>query len=307
MTGGAVKKSYKFLASTELAVVLFLIVSLVAIPGTFLENREVVYKNPFFLVLLALLGLNLVLCTVRRIRTISRPVLILHGGVLLTLVGCILTSFGFVGTVNIYEDTSIDQVYRWDLQRDVPLGMELNVRRVNREYYPVPVKVGVLRGQEKVSLHTLRTGESFTLGEFEVLADDFDVAAQVLRLTVMQAGRVVGTCDTAGAAHLPPEFPYRFKLVAFRDPVLKRLWVDILLSAEGAEAKGVAEVNHPFTWRGLHFYNTQVARDEQGRTYAGIQVVKDPGRPLVFAGFAVMCIGVVLCFIRRFSRKNLWN
>jgi hypothetical protein len=307
MTSGAVAKSIRFLGSTELAVGLFLVVCLAAIPGTFLENREVIYKSPLFVALLALLGVNLALCTVRRVRSIPKPVLVLHAGVLLTLAGCILTAFGFVATINMYEGTSTDQAFRWDLQQDVPIGVELTVRGVHREYYPVPVKVGVLRGSEKLSLHTLRTGESFMVDGYSVRAEELLLPLEVLRLTVWRDGEKIGSCDTEGAGDLPAWFPYQFRLNKYMNPVLRRMWVDVLLSDREGKAEGVAEVNHPFTWRGLHFYNTQIARDDQGRTYAGIQIVKDPGRPLVFAGFAVTCVGALLCFARRFSKKSIWN
>lgn len=304
MVSDILKKGYGFLASTGLAVALFLIICLAAIPGTFLENREVVYRNPLFLALLVMLGINLVLCTVRRFRSVSKPVLVLHCGVLITLAGCIMTSFGFVATINMYEGTTTSQAFRWDLDRDVPLGMDLTLRKINREFYPIPVKVGVLRGAEKVALHTLKTGEGFSLDGYTVKADELKFPGETLQLSVFRNGAPVGSCDTAGASALPAGFPYEFKLVAFMNPVLKRLWVDLALSRQGSAVQGTAEVNSPFTWEGLYFYNTQVARDDAGRPYAGIQIVRDPGRPYVFVGFAVTCIGAVLCFARRFFRKR---
>ena len=304
MVSEALKKAYKFLASTELAVALFLIICIAAIPGTFLEKREVIYHNPFFLALLVMLGVNLVLCTVYRFRSISKPVLVLHCGVLITLAGCVMTALGFVATVNMYEGTMTDQAYRWDLDRDVPLGVELTVRKINREFYPIPVKVGVLRGTEKVGLHTLKTGESFSFDGYTVKAGELEFPGETLKLSIFRDGVQLGTSDTAGASALPPGFPYQFKLVAFMNPVLKRLWVDIALARQALAIEGTAEVNSPFSWEGLYFYNTQVARDDTGRPYAGIQVVRDPGRPYVFAGFAVTCIGATLCFARRFFRKK---
>jgi len=99
--------------------------------------------------LLGLFGVNLVLCTVVRFKRLSAPVLVLHGGVLLTLAGCILTALGYVATVNIYEGSTVDQVFRWDLNRDVPLGAELKIRKINKLFYPIPVQVGVLKWRKK--------------------------------------------------------------------------------------------------------------------------------------------------------------
>ncbi|ABB30805.1 ResB-like family cytochrome c [Geobacter metallireducens GS-15] len=298
------KRTVRFLASTELAVILFLATALLAIPGTFTDSRAL-YVHPVFLCLLGGLALNLVLCTVRRFRSISVPVLILHLGVLVVCGGVMARAFGYVATVNIYEGTTVDTVYRWDLKRDVPLGAALTIKRINREYYPIPVKVGVLRGTVKDSLHTLKTGDSFAAGPYRVTADSLQFPAEVLKLSVFQDGRLIGTCDTGGLRALPANFPYDFKLVAFQNPVMKRLWVDLALTRDSAPAvSGTAAVNDPFIWNGLYFYNTQVDVDKVGTPFAGIQVVRDPGRPCVFAGFAIMGFGSILSCARRLRKEQ---
>ena len=303
MLSSILTKIHRFLASTELAVVLFITISLLAIPGTLLENRDVIFKNPLFTGLLVLLSLNLVLCTIRRFKSLPKSVLVLHLGVIITLAGCVVTSFGYIATVNIYEGMAVNQAYRWDLQREEPLGIDLGVSRIHRDYHPIPVKVGVLRGEEKVSLHTLKTGETFPLEGYVVRVDKLDLPTEVLKLTVLREGTVIGSADSDGGTLLPPEFPYRFKLVAFMNPVLKRLWVDLRITGQGESVEGVAEVNHPFKWNGLYFYHTQVDADAAGNPYAGIQIVNDPGRPLVFAGFLVTSIGGVMAY----GRRRLWS
>lgn len=296
----AVQKSWRFLASTELAIALFGTICLFAIPGTFGEDRSM-YSTPFFKALLVLLCLNLLLCTVRRWKSLSAPVMILHAGVILTLAGCLLTSFGYVATVNVYEGSTVNKVYRWDLHADAPLGMDLAVKRVHREYFPIPVKVGVLKNNEKNALFTLKTGEGFNLGDYRVVADSLEFPAENLKLSVFQQGRPVGSADTAGASNLPPGFPYAFRLVAFKNPSLKRMWVDLELSMDSRMiAEGISQVNSPFTWEGLCFYHVKTDHDANGMPYAGIQIVKDPGRPLVYLGFAVVGAGAVLSSLRRF-------
>jgi len=291
-------------ASTECAVILFLAIAAVAIPGTFMEDRSIYASTPF-LVLLATFGLNLLLCTIKRRRTISRPVLILHTGVLLTLAGCIATSFGYVATVNIYEGTSVNKFYRWDKKTDVDLGFDLLVKKINSEYYPIPIKVGVLKGLQKENLFVLKTGESFEFNGYRIAADALDPVTEQLTLTVYEQNRKIGSYNTSGLSDLPTGFPYTFALVAFQNPRLKRLWVDLDINRNsGNIASGTSEVNGPFQWGGLYFYNTQIGKDPEGAPYAGIQIVRDPGRPVVFAGFAVMGLGAVLSFKRRFSRKS---
>lgn len=298
------KKVVAYLASTELAVILFLAISLLAIPGTFSTERTV-YSSPLFLSLLGLFGLNLALCSVRRYKSVSRPVLILHVGVLLTLFGCILTSFGFVATVNVYEGTSVDRVYRWDQKRDAPLGVGLAVRKINREFYPMPVKIGVLKGKEKAGLYTLKTGESFRLAGYRVRVGELEYPSENITFSVYENDHLIGSASSSGASHLPADFPYGFKLVAFKTPILKRIWVDLMLTRNSRKiAEGISEVNNPFRWGGLYFYNTAVNTDRSGGQYAGIQIVRDPGRPFVFAGFAVVGLGAILSLAGRIFQKK---
>lgn len=294
------KRIVKFFASTELAVALFLLISIIAIPGTFSENRTI-YSSPLFLFLLGLFGANLILCTQRRLKSISRPVLVLHGGVIITLAGCILASFGYVETVNLYEGTSVDHVYRWDIGIDVPLGADMELKKINWEFYPMPVKIGVLKGQKKEKLFELKTGQSFSVNDYLVTVGPVEYNSENLKLSVSEKGKHIGSFNTlSGSTDLPADFPYSFMLVAFKSPKLKRQWVDLLIKdASGAVTSGTSEVNGPFQWGGLYFFNTQVDKDPNGVPYAGIQIVHDPGRWLVFSGMVIVAIGSVLATLRR--------
>jgi hypothetical protein len=293
-------KVVKYFASTELAVTLLLVISLVAIPGTFSENRTI-YSSPLFLLLLGLFGINLILCTLRRFKTISRPVLVLHGGIIVTLVGCILATFGFVATVNLYEGTMADHVYRWDLKKDAPLGVDMLLKKINWEFYPMPVKIGVLRGQKKEKLFELKTGQSFDFNGYRIDVGPVEYNSENLKLSVFKENRMLGTFNTlSGSSDLPSDFPYSFKLVAFKTPRLKRQWVDLVLTdTAGVVSEGTAEVNGPFKWKGLYFFNTQIDEDKDGVQFAGIQIVQDPGRWLVFLGMTIVAIGAFMATFRR--------
>jgi hypothetical protein len=157
-----------------------------------------------------------------------------------------------------------------------------------------------LRGEDKIGLFLLKTGESFTVGDYQVRVDSIDLVAETLHLTVFHGGNAIGTASTSGEAALPGGFPYAFKLVAFKNPVLRRTWVDLkLLRDSTVLAQGSTEINSPFQWGGLYFYNTLIDRTPKGEPFAGIQIVRDPGRPLVFAGFVLAGIGALALFIRR--------
>ena len=292
---------YRYLCSTELAIALFLAICILAIPGTFSETRKI-YSSPLFVTLLGLLGFSTLACTLKRIKGLPLSVLLIHGGVILILAGAVVSSFGFVSTVNIYEGTGVNEAYRWDKNADTPLGFELKVKKIYTEYYPVPVKVGVLKGGEKFALFTLNTGESFNLGVYTVRIVSLDSVQKKLNLSISRQGHLIGSADTSGWRELPADFPYDFRLVAYKNHSLKRMWVDLQLSRDSRTiAEGSSEVNRPFQWGGLDFFHVQTERDQSGRSYAGIQIVKDPGRPIVFSGFVIVGLGVLLFLLKGYT------
>ncbi|HWR57262.1 MAG TPA: hypothetical protein VN328_00115 [Thermodesulfovibrionales bacterium] len=287
-----------------MAAALFTVLCVVMVPMTFLKDRSV-YVTALLNTVLGLIGLNLLLCTAQRIRVLSKAVLVIHGGTILTLAGAVISSFGFVATVNVYEGTAADMAYRWDIKEDIPLGVALTVRKINMEFYPVPLKVGVLRGKEKFGLFMLKTGESFSLERFTVRADSLDFPSENLRLSVLDGGQLIGYADTGGANNLPSDFPYDFRLVAYKNPSHKKVWVELMLS-RGSEviAEGTSEANSPFRWGGFSFHNTEVRADRYGLPFAGIQINNDPGRPYVFFGFAVIGIGCTMYFMKRMAKSR---
>ena len=104
---------------------------------------------------------------------------------------------------------------------------------------------------------------------------------------------------------LPADFPYSFKLVAYKDAVIKKFWIDMELLENGRKiASGVTEVNRPFNWNGIDFFNTQISVDGAKRPYAGLQIVRDPGKYVVYAGMIILSAGAVAAWYRRFFRSR---
>jgi len=224
-----------------------------------------------------------------------------------TLAGVLISTLGYISTINIYESSSTDIAFRWNVEKDVPLGFNLAVNGIHRSYYPINLKVGVLKEDKKHDLFIIKTGESFELGNYRVTADSLELTSNDLTLQVYgPEGRRIGTYNTGGGNSLPEDFPYAFKLVAFQDPMLKRVWTDIsILQDNKVIANGVAEVNHPFIWNGLRFYNTSTGIDPAGRSYAGIQIVRDPGILYVYAGFFIICLAALFDLKKLFRKKRL--
>jgi len=293
----------EWLSSTRLSIYLFGLLAVVAMPGTLLKSQREYYSHPLFTILLITFALHLTLCTAKRWRSLSRSTLVVHLGVLITMAGAVLTGTGYVATVNIYEGESSKTVYRWDLKKDFPFGQEIRVKKINIDLQPVPVKIGVMKYAEKHSLQTLKTGETFLLDSYSIKAEKFDPFKETVTLSVMKGSEPLGTADTDGTSSLPTGFPFSFKLVAFRKSAIKRFWVDLELRENGhLTANGTTEINVPFHWNGLDFFNTEINADADKRPYAGIQIVRDPGKYLVYTGMIILSVGTIAAWYRRLKR-----
>ena len=302
------------LTSKKFTLFLLGTLALVLIPAT-------VSKLPLFItagrLLLVVLAINLSLCTVKHWRRLSGSVILIHTGVLIILIGSLISRAGFVATINIYEGDTSATAFRWDQQEDIPLGFTLTVKKINRDYYPVPVRVGVLIDGKPSKLYELKTGESFEHGGFLIEALTFDPRGPrqakaepnapqggieqnpTLHLAITGADGV-RSVQTATKEIPTNQSGMTLQLVAFQTPVVKRSWVDLALtSATVPPVSGQVEVNRPLKWQGLRFYHTATSTDTYGQAYAGIQIVNDQGIPLVYFGFILICLGNGILLLRK--------
>ena len=289
------------LASLEAALAILLLLGLAAIPGTFLENRYGYYGSSAFLLLLVLLCISLLVCTFRRWRRLAAGVLVVHLGMLVILGGFVVReAAGIVATINLYPGDTASRFYLPARDREVELGFSLRVQQVLTEYYPVSLKIGVLKGAAKQGLYTVKTGDMFLVQGYRIVAERFNRQGPSVQLTVYAGETRLGTVDTAGNTTLPADFPLKFKLVAYQDPQIRRSALELQTARSNEPPlNGHVEVNHPLSRYGVDFYYVQHAVDRQGREYVGIQIVRDPGRPVVFFGMALAAAGAVMVAFRR--------
>jgi hypothetical protein len=290
---------YKLLASKELTIGLLSVICLMLAVTTFTEENNVLIWNVIRIVLTTMV-INLTLCTIKRIKVLSKSVLFIHIGVILTFIGGGISTYGFVATVNIYEGTVAEKVYRWDVEKDISLGVDLMVNQLHEEYYPVPVKVGVLKGQDKYGLYELKTGGSFNIENYHIRVDSIELPLQNLKLSIFEEGDHIGDANTMGNTELPADFPFEFKLVAYMSPVIKKTWVDLkLIKDSEIVAEGKTGVNSPLKWSGMNFYHTATNWDKSGNPFIGIQITKDPGIVYVYTGFVMVFLGCTYYLLRR--------
>jgi hypothetical protein len=67
-----------------------------------------------------------------------------------------------------------------------------------------------------------------------------------------------------------------------------------LLEGGSVAGRRVVEVNRPFAFKGYTFYQSGYNPDDL--SYTALQVVKDPGVPIVYAGFLLMIAGLFIVF-----------
>ncbi len=155
------------LSSTGTAIVLLVLIAAAAAVGTLLPEdaaQAYVYGRAWFHVVLGVLGLNLLVCMVwrRRIGMVRFWSLLTHGGILLILVGAMVTLISAErGVIVIHEGQTVDSFsLRGDRKADpVPLGFAVRLVDFRIERYPAVSYLRVRRqGGRDVRLRIPPTG-----------------------------------------------------------------------------------------------------------------------------------------------------
>ena len=154
--------------------------------------------------------------------------------------------------------------------------------------------------------HRLPNGDSFRLkriypdfrhspdptpGAFEYGTASQEWKNPGAEMEVVQQGAVK---EELMLAHHPQGFflsPTRALVFEKREEEVKAYISDLTVTQGRTEVKRAISVNEPFTFSGWTFY--QANYNPQIPTYSGIEAVYDPGVSWVFAGFALICLGVV--------------
>jgi len=382
-------------SSLRLAVVLLIALASVSVLGTFIPQEQMpqlyiqrygentfnylkllgiidLYHSWSFRLLISLLALNLVVCTLRRLKGIYRRTLhprvektaddikglrlfnelpssgkvevllrglsdrnytirksgrsyhaskgimgpwgdmITHLSILLVLLGALVGSLGFVGTVNVYEGGSVTEYYNWNTSKDTGLGFELYVDKFALQRYPMKLKTEVRLKVTGEVTGTFEANEGGTIvlpaSDYNVRLGDMDLDDKEVDINVYEGRKLAGVYNTAlpdGGPLAPPHFPYSLRLLSYSDPILKSVASTVKIVREGKMVKrGVIEINSPMRFEGLSIYQTAYNRDPEGRYYSGFEIVKDPGIPLVWAGFVMLLIGLFFSFY--FHHRQLW-
>lgn len=331
--------------SMKLALTLMLLCALLAVPGTLVPAdraealyREVfgprllfvaraaglldTYRSPPFLALVALLAVNIALCSWRRFRARRRHAarhgwpliysdLVLHASVICILAGGAGKAlWAFTGTQYLFVGVETSTVYDWKTRADVPLGFTLLARERVEEFHPFRLKVGISDAAgNKIGLLDLTEGRATELpgGSVRLSLLAYDDEAGIVRLAVEREGRredaILGVREGSPAVSLGE---FSVTPVAWRRE-LKKVRARVAVLAEGGEVKqGWLTTNGRVAFRGTSVFMTGWGRDDFGSLYVGIQVARDPAAPLFWAGCIFFSLSSTMFFLlrRRSSRSS---
>jgi cytochrome c biogenesis protein len=230
---------------------------------------------------------------------------IVHLSVLTIMLGALLASLGFVGTVNLLVGDSTANYFDWKSESDRPLAFELRLDHFEPHYYPIDLRFVALDpvSREVVATITTREGETVSLPRpgWSAKVLRFYPYEEDLILGLYRDGVYLGEYHALGGKQtakntIDPGLELR--PAAYRDPIVQQLRSEVSILEKGKLVKrAVIEVNQPLVHKGVTIYQTAYNRDKFGFWSAGFQVTRDPAEPLVWIG----CIGLILGLLAAFA------
>ncbi|MCB2213216.1 cytochrome c biogenesis protein ResB [bacterium] len=146
---GFIDRFWKFITSLELTIVLLVLLALGLVFGTVVEAQEglqaaidKVYQSPIYDALIALFGLNLIACTLKRYpyQMHQAPWLLTHVGITIILIGAVYGRNGEEdGTLFLMEGEPTASYYIMEEGKDpieVPIDFTLTLQQFELETYP---------------------------------------------------------------------------------------------------------------------------------------------------------------------------
>lgn len=311
-----------YLASPALTVVLLVLIGVVAACGSFLPAARAgaLFGSGTFAVIIAFLFLNILIGLITSSQRGSAEIrfILIRTGALLVLLGAFLGSFlGQRGYIQLYEGQKTGEFTTKDGPPLAP-GFVLRLDRFSVERYPegalelgisagsdaglriYPAALGLWTGPEEMRVLPLRY-----LPDFKITADGDIISASpnpnnpALEVEVEAGGEKEKGWLFARFPHFPPVGLSRTlragRIVFFdrRSEKIKSYRSEVtILEDDSPAASGTVEVNRPFRFKGYRIYQSKY--DPVGWQWSGLELVRDPGLPLVYCGFIFLAVGITL-------------
>ena len=250
-----------------------------------------------------------------------------HLGILLILAGAVVGSlFGFKGFVNIPEGEKVSSIRLMGSGDEYPLDFSVTCKQFIVEFYengmPKEYRSELLvqEGEEEISVDSLRVNHPFKHKGIYFYQSSYGQAgnSQVV-FDIQESDKEEKTQVTAhmGMDTEVPGTGDRIRLVDYSQDF-------IMPGAQpGMSVKGLGPAVQVIVFRGeKHTRPYWVLRDYpafqksqdlpytillkqvNAKYYTGLQVAKDPGTPIVWAGCILMIFGLIVAFY--FSQREIW-
>ncbi len=284
------------------------------------------FRSPLFLTMVALLSLNIVWCTMRRLSRRRRKPLpagtsvfhqilpwldaVLHASLLLLLVGAVLKgSLGTVGTQYLFAGSPVTQVDDPLSERALPLGFTVILTGREDEYYPPRARMGVtdIATGRKLALVELREGkDAIPVPGLRLAIAGEEANGPMLLLKVVTGGAetmlkfpMVGTKKGEDVSRTAGN--YRLTLVGYRRELRQVRGVLSILEGEREVKSGRLSANSPIIWRGTRLSLIGWGADDSGARFLGIQAARDPGAIFFWSGAVLFCLLLPLFMLVRWK------
>ncbi len=124
-------------------------------------------------------------------------------------------------------------------------------------------------------------------------------------------GNEIVSADERGAVTSRTTLPFAVRLLDFRidhypgtmQPAGFRSDIEVI-DADGSRFQAGVWMNHQLTYKGWSLFQSSY-RQEGGREATVLSVSKDPGQPIVFAGYVLLVVGMCIVLATRVSQARL--
>lgn len=281
-----------------------------------------IYYSPFFISLLTLLGINLIICTLNRINLKKITLIIMHLSLVVILTGSLLSLIsGEKGTIGLHEGELTSRFISQGKQKE--LGFTVKLERFTVEYYDIETHsiVVYVDGNQKMQLCDMKIGEycpvknsSYNLQLIDFYPDFYlqkgkpasktnnpDNPAVLVKITKDKSEETRWLLSKFPNFAEAAEFKDILTVYDFQAPV-KEYKSEIAILEKGKEIKKAdLKVNRPLTHKGYSLYQSDYNPDDL--TWSGLKVKKDPAITIVYFGFIVLNLSVILNFYRKAQLK----
>ena len=320
-------KTWKFIGSVRVALALFVVIIVVSFIGAVLPEKYQpgIYYSRWFIFILGLFCFNLLVCSFSRIvfnrkRFYST---VTHISVLMIMAGALISFIASERGAIEFEEGQSQDSFISDKGRGVSLGFKVLLEDFSLKWYsPENYKIRLLVVDKNIrkSYSAMQdkecnipgTGYSFSVIKYfpDFAMDENHNPVNNSELPNNPAVLIKINSDKSSEERwvftVHPKMSFgkdqNIKFIFDWKPIIKEFASTVRFIDADKEKLSVIKVNHPAQYKGYSFYQTGYDKDKPGWT--ALEVVKDPGVPIVFAGFVFLNIGIIAIYLQRLNLKK---